>query len=210
MVLGPCVKKKRRCAGLRGRPRFGGHSNRCSGVDSRPESGTSRRCYDPRRAVRAEHGDESGAEAGGSAKQDQHSTPTRKRRTRSCRSGASGRRRAGLVSGRRLRRPGRSRRRSWLGYRSLDRLRQFWDRVSSAAPLIPPSAFDPMRPAFNRLSAAGAATFGVPGFFSPRLPPPFLAWDPSGGSDPMKYVFNPGVDDRVGAVTLAALSGELQ
>src|ERR1019366_2256208 len=39
---------------------------------------------------------------------------------------------------------------------------------------------------------------------------PFLAWDPSGGSDPMKYVFNPGVDDRVGAVTLAALSGELQ
>ena len=57
----------------------------------------------------------------------------------------------------------------------LDRLREFWDRVSSAAPLIPPSALDPMRPAFNRLSAAGAATFGVPGFFSPRVPPPFLA-----------------------------------
>ena len=55
----------------------------------------------------------------------------------------------------------------------LDRLREFWDRVSSAAPSIPPSAFDPVRPAFNRLSAAGAATFGVPGFLSPRLPPLF-------------------------------------
>jgi NTE family protein len=57
----------------------------------------------------------------------------------------------------------------------VDRLRQFWNRVSSAAPLIPPSELDLVRPAFNRLSAAGAATFGVPGFFAPRLPPPSLA-----------------------------------
>src|ERR1700693_3261780 len=64
----------------------------------------------------------------------------------------------------------------------LDRLREFWDRVSSAAPLIPPSAFDPVRPAFNRLSAAGAATFGVPGFFAPRLPPPLLAPEGSLGA----------------------------
>jgi NTE family protein len=64
----------------------------------------------------------------------------------------------------------------------LDRLREFWDPVSSAAPSIPPSAFDPVRPAFNRLSAAGAATFGVPGFFAPRLPPPLLAPEGSLGA----------------------------
>jgi NTE family protein len=67
----------------------------------------------------------------------------------------------------------------------LERLREFWDRVSSAAPLIPASAFDPMRAALNRLSAAGAATFGVPGFFSPRLPPPFLA--PEGSPGALSY-----------------------
>ncbi len=63
-----------------------------------------------------------------------------------------------------------------------ERLRQFWDCVSSAAPLVPPSTLDPLRPAFNRLSAAGAATFGVPGFFAPRLPPPLLAPEGSPGA----------------------------
>jgi NTE family protein len=57
------------------------------------------------------------------------------------------------------------------------RLRQFWERVSSTLPLTPPAALEPVRPALNRFSAAGAATFGVPGFFSPRLPPPYLAPD---------------------------------
>jgi len=67
----------------------------------------------------------------------------------------------------------------------LDRLQQFWERVSSAAPLIPPSSLDPIRPAFNRLSAAGTVTFGVPGFFSPRMPPPFLA--PEGTLGALSY-----------------------
>jgi NTE family protein len=36
-----------------------------------------------------------------------------------------------------------------------------------------------MRPTFNRLSAASGAMFGVPGFFTPRVPPPFLSTDGS-------------------------------
>ncbi len=66
--------------------------------------------------------------------------------------------------------------------RRVERLREFWDRVSSAAPLIPPPAFDPLRGTFNRWSAVGAATFGVPGFFSPRVPPPLFAPDGTPGA----------------------------
>jgi NTE family protein len=59
--------------------------------------------------------------------------------------------------------------------RRLERLREFWDRVSSGLPLVAPAQLDPLRSALNRLSAAAAATFGVPGFFAPRVPPAFLA-----------------------------------
>ena len=59
--------------------------------------------------------------------------------------------------------------------RRLERLREFWDRVSSGIPLVAPAQLDPVRVALNRLSAATAATFGVPGFFVPRVPPAFLA-----------------------------------
>jgi len=59
----------------------------------------------------------------------------------------------------------------------LERLREFWDRVSSGIPLVAPAQLDPVRVALNRLSAATAATFGVPGFFVPRVPPVFLAPD---------------------------------
>jgi NTE family protein len=57
----------------------------------------------------------------------------------------------------------------------LERLREFWDRVSSGLPLVAPALLDPVRIAVNRLSAATAATFGVPGFFAPRVPPAVLA-----------------------------------
>jgi NTE family protein len=57
----------------------------------------------------------------------------------------------------------------------LPRLREFWDRVSSGIPLLVPAAFDPLRRAFNSFSASASATFGVPGFFQPRMPPPFFA-----------------------------------
>src|SRR3984893_3147721 len=59
----------------------------------------------------------------------------------------------------------------------VERLREFWDRVSSSMPLIAPAQLDPLRTSLNRFSAATAATFGVPGFFVPRVPPAFLAPD---------------------------------
>src|SRR3954447_10409197 len=39
-----------------------------------------------------------------------------------------------------------------------------------------------MRPLMNRMSAASAFAFGVPGFFNPRPVPPFLAADGSPGA----------------------------
>ena len=56
-------------------------------------------------------------------------------------------------------------------------MRAFWDEVSSQIPLEVPAFLDPFRVAFNRASATAATMFGVPGFFRPRIPPPFLAAD---------------------------------
>ncbi len=57
----------------------------------------------------------------------------------------------------------------------LQRLREFWDRVSSGIPQNALAQFEPVRSGLNQFSALAAATFGVPGFFSPRLPPPLFA-----------------------------------
>jgi NTE family protein len=59
--------------------------------------------------------------------------------------------------------------------RRLERLSEFWDTVSSGllAP-APPEAGTWAREAFNRASAAIAASVGVPGFYRPRIPPPLL------------------------------------
>jgi NTE family protein len=59
----------------------------------------------------------------------------------------------------------------------LDRLREFWDRVSSSIPGIAFAQWDPVRIEVNRLSAAAAAAFGVAGFFTPRMPPALFALD---------------------------------
>ena len=66
--------------------------------------------------------------------------------------------------------------------RRVERLRHFWDQVSSISSLIPPSMLEPIRPMLNSLSATTAVTFGVPGFFTPRLPPPYFAFDGSEGA----------------------------
>src|SRR5580765_7058025 len=58
--------------------------------------------------------------------------------------------------------------------RRIERLREFWDQVSSGLPLIAPTFLDPLRLTFNRVSATATMAFGVPGFFTPRLPPPYL------------------------------------
>lgn len=65
--------------------------------------------------------------------------------------------------------------------RRIERLRAFWDRVSSGMPAMAPSFFDPLRQAFNRTSAAMSAIFGVPGLYTPRVPSPALM--PDGNPD---------------------------
>src|SRR5450756_1834151 len=53
----------------------------------------------------------------------------------------------------------------------VDRLKEFWEMVSAPVPWNPVTAGDRGRSLFNETSAALIATFGVPGFFRPRVPP---------------------------------------
>jgi NTE family protein len=66
--------------------------------------------------------------------------------------------------------------------RRAERLRTFWDRASARSPWVPLSWMEPWRPVLNGMSFAGTATLGIPGFFTPRLPPPFLAPEGSPGA----------------------------
>jgi len=54
--------------------------------------------------------------------------------------------------------------------RRVQRLREFWQRVSVQLPPAPFEVPAPWRPWANRLSAASATVFGIPGFFRPRHP----------------------------------------
>jgi NTE family protein len=57
--------------------------------------------------------------------------------------------------------------------RRVERLRQFWERATSAMQWRPMfSGGD--RPLFTEFSAGWIAAAGVPGFFTPRVPPPFF------------------------------------
>ncbi|MGN6642200.1 MAG: patatin-like phospholipase family protein, partial [Verrucomicrobiota bacterium] len=58
--------------------------------------------------------------------------------------------------------------------RRVERLREFWHRVSAYAPLTLPSVLDPIRPVVDRLSFLIGAMCGIPGFFAPRLPSPMM------------------------------------
>ena len=69
--------------------------------------------------------------------------------------------------------------------RRVERLRTFWDRATSRSPWVPPSWMDPWRKILDGISFAGTATLGIPGFFTPRLPPPFLA--PEGSLGALSY-----------------------
>jgi NTE family protein len=53
----------------------------------------------------------------------------------------------------------------------VERLKEFWELVSSHVAWSPVAKGDRARSLFNETSAALIATFGVPGFFTPRLPP---------------------------------------
>jgi NTE family protein len=65
------------------------------------------------------------------------------------------------------------------------RLKEFWEMVSSPVPWNPVTSGDRARSLFNETSAALIATFGVPGFFAPRIPPAPL-WPP-GSSQSQSY-----------------------
>ena len=70
--------------------------------------------------------------------------------------------------------------------RRVERLREFWDRVSSHAPLILPPWFAPVRPLLNQLSSTCSLLFGVPSFFTPRVPAPSF-YMPYEGPDSLSY-----------------------
>jgi NTE family protein len=53
----------------------------------------------------------------------------------------------------------------------VDRLKEFWEMVSAPVPWNPVLKSERSRTVFNETSAAIIATFGVPGFFTPRIPP---------------------------------------
>ena len=57
----------------------------------------------------------------------------------------------------------------------VERLREFWRCMSAQAPVVLPAAMDFARPMMNRMAAASAMCFGIPGFFAPRVPAPQFA-----------------------------------
>ncbi|MGA7803636.1 DUF3734 domain-containing protein [Bradyrhizobium sp.] len=67
----------------------------------------------------------------------------------------------------------------------VDKLKEFWEMVSAPVPWTPISNGDRSRSLFNETSAAIIATFGVPGFFTPRVPPAPL-W-PQGSPEAQSY-----------------------
>jgi NTE family protein len=61
----------------------------------------------------------------------------------------------------------------------VQRLREFWRLVSSGPGEIPAPPPGVWRGAYNRASALRAVLFGVPGFFTPRIPPQLSLYDTS-------------------------------
>ncbi|WP_347269750.1 patatin-like phospholipase family protein [Rhizorhabdus histidinilytica] len=69
--------------------------------------------------------------------------------------------------------------------RRLERLHAFWDKVTEALPALALFDGDYGREALHQGAAALVATFGVPGFFRPRLLPPFVA--PPGSASALSF-----------------------
>jgi NTE family protein len=67
----------------------------------------------------------------------------------------------------------------------VERLKEFWETVSSAATWSPVTKGDRERSLYNETSAAYIATFGARGFFTPRIPPAPL-W-PQGSPESQSY-----------------------
>ena len=67
----------------------------------------------------------------------------------------------------------------------VERMREFWERVTSRVnwPHIPDG--DDIRAAYNQAASMAVMTFGVPGFFTPRFPTPMF--QPAGSLGAMSY-----------------------
>ena len=64
----------------------------------------------------------------------------------------------------------------------VERLREFWRRISVNVGPPLPAWLESLRPAVNFMAAMSAATIGVAGFFRPRMPPASFAADGSEGA----------------------------
>jgi len=82
----------------------------------------------------------------------------------------------------------------------IERLRAFWDRVSSGVSLAAPPFFSALHQGFAHASAALGSVVGVPGFFVPRVPPPAFMPDGAPGAlsaydvDPLRTTLGRLVD----------------
>ncbi|ACA19127.1 Patatin [Methylobacterium sp. 4-46] len=69
--------------------------------------------------------------------------------------------------------------------RRVARLRSFWEQVSSGFQVQPLWPGEQARSLLNEISANFGATFGIAGYFQPRLPPPYLF--PPGAPEALSY-----------------------
>lgn len=82
----------------------------------------------------------------------------------------------------------------------IERLRTFWDRVSSGASIAAPPLFGALHQNFAKASATWGSIVGVPGFFVPRAPPPAFMPDGAPGAlsvydvDPLRTTLRRLVD----------------
>jgi NTE family protein len=67
----------------------------------------------------------------------------------------------------------------------VEKLRAFWEKVSSGLQGSIPFLDEMVRPFFNEASANLAASFGIPGFFAPRIPP--APFQPNGTPEAISY-----------------------
>ena len=87
--------------------------------------------------------------------------------------------------------------------RRVERLRAFWDCVSSGMSLAAPPFFRALHPKFTSASATLGSVVGVPGFFVPRMPPPAFMPDGAPGAlsvydaDPLRATLGRLVDFKL-------------